>query len=396
MKLAVVTNILTPYRVPLFEAMAKQVDDLTVFLMAKQEENRQWDIGVVPFKTELLNGLHFKPPAADISLHWNYGVIPALRRANPDVLMSGGFAPANIEAYLYCKAFGKPYVGWGEFTLRDNARSSPVRRFLRRWMISGSAASIASSTEARDAFLHYGAASRSILTSPMPVDVEHIHLKAQAFRLTQPYSELRQRYSQPIIMSVGRLTDRKGFRELLSIYHRVVEKRPEASLLLVGDGQDRPAYEAMVRDQGLRHVHFIGFVSQDVLPSFLSLADVFVFPTLSDTYGAVLAEAMAAELPVVSSIHAAATADLVQEGVNGYTMLPTAHSASADKILKILALTPEDRRQMGRAGYQSVKSTGIRPSAEVMVQFLRSLLIEPGGSSKLGPQKMPRSPEVVE
>lgn len=374
MKLAVVTNILAPYRVPLFEAIARRVDDFTVFLMAKQEENRQWDIGPVPFRTEVLNGFHLRPLSAEVSLHWNYGVVPALQRANPDIVMSGGFAPANIEAYLYCKLFGKAYVGWGEFTLRDNAQSSAIRRVIRRWMTRGSTASIASSTEAQETFLHYGATRRSILTSLMPIDVERFHQDACAFRATQAYAELRRRFSSPIIVSVGRLTDRKGFRDLFSIYERVVAEQPEASLVLIGDGQDRPAYEAIARERGLRHVHFIGFVKQDILPRYLALADVFVFPTLSDTYGAVLAEAMAAELPVVSSIYAAATADLVHEGVNGYSIVPTEHASAAKRVLDILALSPEDRREMGRAGYRSVQATGFEPSAEVIVQFLRSVL----------------------
>ena len=380
MKLAVMTNILAPYRVPLFEAMARRVDDFTVFLMAKQEENRQWDIGPVPFRTEVLNGFHLRPPSAEVSLHWNYGVVQALQRANPDIVMSGGFAPANIEAYLYCKLFGRAYVGWGEFTLRDNAQSSAIRRVLRRWMTRGSAASIASSTEAHEAFLHYGAARRSVLTSLMPIDVERFHQAARAFRTTQAYAELRQHFSTPIIVSVGRLTDRKGFRDLLSIYERVVAGQPEASLVLVGDGQDRPAYEAIARERGLGHVHFIGFVRQEILPRYLALADVFVFPTLSDTYGAVLAEAMAVELPVVSSIFAAATADLVQEGINGYSIIPTVHASAAQRILDILALSPEERMKMGRAGYQSVKATDFEPSAEVIVQFLRSVLA--GGSDR--------------
>ena len=377
MKLAVLTNILAPYRVPLFAAMARRVDDFTVFLMAKQEENRQWDIGLVPFKTEVLKGVHLKPQSAEVSLHWNYGVVSSLRRANPDIVMSGGFAPANLEAYLYCKFFGKAYVGWGEFTLRDNAQSSAARRLVRRLLTKGSVASIASSTEAKEAFLHYGAVHRSILTSLMPIEVERFHQDAQAFQTTQAYTELRRRFSMPIIMSVGRLTDRKGFRDLLAIYERVVADQPEASLVLVGDGPDRSAYETIVQERRLRHVHFIGFVSQEVLPRYLALADVFVFPTLSDTYGAVLAEAMAAEVPVVSSVFAAATADLVQEGVNGYSITPTMHASAAQRVLDILALSREERSQMGRAGYQLIKGTDIEPAAEVIVQFLRSLLGKP-------------------
>lgn len=157
MKLAVVTNILTPYRVPLFAALAEGVDDLTVLLMAKQEENRQWQIGPVPFRTEILPGWHVRPKGAEVAVHFNYGVIRRLRQLDADVVLSGGFAPAHLAAFAYCKVFKKRYVQWGEFTLRDGAQSSAVRRFLRRTVIRGADACIASSGEAREAFLHYGA-----------------------------------------------------------------------------------------------------------------------------------------------------------------------------------------------------------------------------------------------
>lgn len=374
MKLAIVTNILTPYRVPLFDALAKRVDDLTVLLMARHEENRQWEIGAVSFKTKVLKGFHLKPPGADVSLHWNYGVVAALRAMDPDIVLSGGFAPANLAAYLYCRWFAKAYVGWGEFTLRDNARSSPVRRWLRRRLTSGSAASIASSTEARQAFMHYGAPPHRILTSLMPIDVERLRGEVCTFRATPAYADLRRSFPSPCILSVGRLTDRKGFRDLLTMYEIVVRQMPDVSLLLVGDGPDRPAYESFARERGLRQVHFAGFVSPAQLPRYLALADLFVFPTRSDTYGAALAEAMAAEIPVVSSIFAAATADLVVHGVNGYSMIPTVHDSAAERIIDLLRLPPAERRAMGEAAYRSVKQSDIACSADAMVRFLETVV----------------------
>jgi hypothetical protein len=214
MKLAVVTNILTPYRVPLFAKMAQQLDDCTVFLMAEREENRQWKISSVPFRTKLLPGWHIRPKGAAVSLHLNYGVMTRLRRLNPDVVLSGGFAPAHLSAFAYCKLFKKRYVQWGEFTLRDGSQSSPVRRLLRRLMIEGADACIASSNEARDAFLHYGAIDRTILTVPMPVEIERIHDEVCAIKQTTEHDSRRSCYSGPVLLSVGRLLDAKGCRQL--------------------------------------------------------------------------------------------------------------------------------------------------------------------------------------
>jgi hypothetical protein len=95
-KVAVVTNILTPYRVPLFEAMRARVEQLRVFVMAQREENRDWQIPPVSFGCELLPGWHVRVGSMPVSLHVNHGVGGALHRFGPDVVLSGGFAPANI------------------------------------------------------------------------------------------------------------------------------------------------------------------------------------------------------------------------------------------------------------------------------------------------------------
>jgi glycosyltransferase involved in cell wall biosynthesis len=373
MRLCIITNILTPYRVPLFTNLAQQCDDVTVLLMAEQEENRQWRIGPVPFKAEVLPGRHIRPSGAEVSLHFNYDVIRRLRRLDPDVVLSGGFAPAQLAAFAYCKLFGKRYVQWGEFTLRDGAQSSLVRRVLRRIMIRGADACIASSTEAREAFLHYGADSRSILTALMPIEVDRIHTDAAAIKGTSEHADRRRSYPGPVLLSVGRLLDAKGCRQLFELYARVQAVRPDVSLVIVGDGPDRSAYESLCRDRAWRRVEFVGHVEPAELSRYLALGDLFVFPTLSDTFGAVLSEAMAAELPVLASIHAAASHDLVRDGVNGWRFDPRDVAGGVARVMEFLDLPPLHRRAMGSAAYEAVRRTDIEPSAEVMAQFLQSL-----------------------
>jgi glycosyltransferase involved in cell wall biosynthesis len=375
MKLAVVTNILTPYRVPLFEAIARKCEQFTVFLMAEQEENRQWDIGPVPFRTEVLPGWHIRPQGAEVSFHLNYGVMRRLRRMNPDVVLSGGFAPAHLASFAYCKLFKKRYVQWGEFTLRDGARTSPVRRFLRRTMIRGADACIASSGEAREAFLHYGATSGTILTVPMPIEVERIHDEVVAIKQTAEHVDCRRGYPGPVLLSVGRLIDAKGCRQLFDLYGRVCEVRPDVSLVLVGDGPDRAAYESLRDERGWQRVHFVGHVEPSSLSRYLALGDLFVFPTLSDTFGAALSEAMAAELPVLSSIHAAATQDLVLDGLNGWAFDPLQPGLGAARVLEFLAASPKQQRTMGQAAYQAVRHTDVVLAADEMVRFLESVAV---------------------
>jgi glycosyltransferase involved in cell wall biosynthesis len=373
MNLAVVTNILTPYRVPLFEAIGKRVDRLHVLLMAEREENRDWILGATPFQCDVLPGFHVKLPGAEVSLHVNYGVMRALRRANPDVVLSGGYGPANLTAWLYCRLHGRLFVGWGELSMQDVEETSLLKRGLRRTMTSWSDGAIASSSEARDVFLHYGAPASKIQTAIMPIDVEYFHRQAMTWRNSEWFTCERARYTSPILLSVGRLTERKGYRELFAIYEAIVKQRPKVSLLIVGDGPDRAIYESYVRSQNWEHVHFLGFRQADEVVKYLALADFFVFHTLSDPFGAVLSEAMAAELPVVSSIHAAATKDLVEDGVTGFRIDPLNAEQSTETVLQALAMTSSERTAMGLAAYERVRCHDIDSTADHMVEFLKSL-----------------------
>jgi glycosyltransferase involved in cell wall biosynthesis len=82
---------------------------------------------------------------------------------------------------------------------------------------------------------------------------------------------------------------------------------------------------------------------------------------------------MAAELPVLSSIHAAATGDLVQDGLNGWTFDPRHPEPGAARALEFLALSPVLRRSMGQAAYQAIRHTDVGQSADSMVRFLESI-----------------------
>ncbi len=373
MRLVVITNILAPYRIPLFEALRSQVDDFTVLLMAKTEENRQWTIDQVNFKTESLPGLHCLPGGAEVSVHINYGVIRRLIHLRPDVVLSGGFSLANIAAYTYCKLFGAAYVGWGELTLKDGAEHSGVKRAIRRIMTHGSTGSIASSSAAREAFFHYGARPNTVLTTILPFDVSSLHAAAMDFKASDTGKRLRAQFPGPVVLSIGQLIKRKGYQELLAIYQSALRTNPNIQLLIIGEGPERTTLEEQVKDAGLANVHFIGHVQPADLHRYLGVSDVFIFPTRYDCFGLVLSEAMAAELVVVSSVHAMATQDLVVHGKTGFVIDPSDTHASATVLRNALTLSADARDHIGRAAYERVRQCDPPIAAQSMIEFLQKL-----------------------
>ncbi|MCS6293012.1 MAG: glycosyltransferase family 4 protein [Nitrospira sp.] len=372
-KLAVVTNILTPYRIPLFTALHEQVEEFSVLLKAEQEDNRLWEIEKPHFHTEVLPGIHIKPRGHEVALHFNYGVIRALRKLNPDVVLSGGFALANLWAFIYCQLYRKHYVNWTELTRQDGAESSLIRRWIRRLIIRRADGCIAESSVAREAFIYYGARPEKVRTCIFPFDVKRFHQSANQFRNSEEWIVLRRKFPGPVLLSIGQLIPQKGLIELFQIYREVLQVRSDVWLLIVGDGPARGQYEQYVREQGWDRVSFIGYVQSSELPRYLSLSDVFVFHTLKDSFGLVLGEAMAASLPVVSSIFAVATRDLVDDGVNGFSIDPKNAKSSAEAVLKIINMTPTQRLIMGQAGLAKVRHFDIQPSAKAIIQFIGSL-----------------------
>ncbi len=292
---------------------------------------------------------------------------------------------ANIWAFVYCQLYRKRYVTWTELTLQDGAESSLIRRGIRRLIIRHADGCIAESSVAREAFIHYGARPERVLTRIFPFDVAHFHQSANEFRNSIEWKILRGKFPGQILLSIGQLISRKGFDEMFQIYREIIRVRPDVWLLIVGDGPARSQYETYVREQGWDRVSFIGYVQSAELPRYLSLSDVFVFHTLYDAFGLVLGEAMAASLPVVSSIFAAATRDLVDEGGNGFAIDPKDPKTSAEAILKILNMTSQQRLMMGQAGYGKVRQFDIQPSAKAIIEFLGSVgnhcPMQPGGLS---------------
>lgn len=373
MKLVILTNILAPYRIPLFEEIARRVEDLTILLMAERHENREWVLPDHQLKVITLPGVHLQPPGHQVPLHANYGVIRILRRLRPDLVLSGGFAPANILSFIYCKCFGAKFVGWGEITLQDISAGSPLRRALRRWLIAQADGAVASSRVAEDAFLKSGADRERTLLSVMPIDVKFFWEKTQRFKSSAEYAEMRRSFVGPVLLSVGRVVKMKGYEELFRIYQLVLHTFPMACLLIVGDGSDRSAYEEFCQTNGWKNVSFAGYVQMKDLPRYLALGDLFIFHTLYDRFGAVLSEAMAAGLPVVSSIHAAATQDLIEEGVTGVSIDPVNAEASAKKVLEVLSMSPEERTRVGQAAHEKVRQYDIAATADAMTQFLETI-----------------------
>lgn len=99
---------------------------------------------------------------------------------------------------------------------------------------------------------------------------------------------------QPNILYIGRLERRKGVKYLLQAFELFASINPKVRLLIVGDGPERERLELIADDLKLKHVRFLGFVSEATKLRLLRQADIFCSPAIfGESFGIVLLEAMA-------------------------------------------------------------------------------------------------------
>jgi glycosyltransferase involved in cell wall biosynthesis len=147
----------------------------------------------------------------------------------------------------------------------------------------------------------------------------------------------------PVVLYVGRLSREKSVDRLLTAFRGVLENIPNANLVVIGDG---PAREQLAASAPPRTV-FTGMVTGAALARLYASADVFAFPSETETFGNVVLEAQAAGLPAVVAAGSAA-AELIVEAVTGCAVNVRDERAMWSSIVGLL-IDPARRALMSRA-----------------------------------------------
>jgi glycosyltransferase involved in cell wall biosynthesis len=345
-KAILLTEIISPYRIPVFNAIAKRLGhEFLALFFGETESRRQWQVQCdrIEFDYQVLPGFRFQRRGRN-PFFFNPTVLAILMKHRPEVLVLGGYHhPTSLLVLAFARLFETPLVLWGESNLNDERSSQPMLEAYKRWFMRHCTKFLAVGTSSRDYFLAYGVRPKDVHIAPNAVDNDFFFRKSFEYRQNNP---LRELYPYQVILYVGRVIQAKGVMNLICAYE-MIANQVDAGLLIVGDGQDKDRYEVYCRERELDRAQFIGFVHQEELPMYYALADVFVFPTHSDPWGFVLNEALACGLPVISTDVAGAMPDLVRHGRNGYVFSKGDVDALAAYLLQILR--DDDRaRAMGQ------------------------------------------------
>jgi len=265
---------------------------------------------------------------------------------------------------------------------RDNAKSKLQRFGLERWY-SFLDAQLPVSRH-MDRILTVSEASRQDLEREYGLDAARMRVVGNGINVDvfQPRPEVPRKPSE-LITTLSADSPLKGFRFLLEALSRLRGKRPDLRLTVIGEPGHETGTAERVRDLGLgKIVRFTGRVPAESIASAYAEATVAVVPSLYEGFGFPAGEAMACEVPVVSSRGGALPEVVGEDGRCGMLVPPQNSEAMAHAIDQLLD-QPERRVAMGKAGRERVlEHFTWRRAAERTVAVYREVIEERARSAK--------------
>lgn len=330
MRLVLVTNIPTPYRIPLWDELNK-ITSLSVVTIANIEHNRKWKLEK-PEYVSSLKSFHFFIHRLDWGFHFTlpFTLFFRLKYLNPDCIVISGYDNYQYwEALFFAKLFKKKTVFWNGSTLLSSRSTNKIVLAIKSFFINKFDAYYTYGTKASEYLLHFGVDSQKIITGINTVDSDFFKSHT---------SDVSRNKGLKKFLFVGQLIQRKGLKETIIAFSKV--KSRNWKLTILGSGPDEASLRKLVSDKHLEnHFDFVGFKQKEEILHFFSDSDVLIMPSHREVWGLVLNEGLASGLFCLSSKYAGATFDLIKENINGFIFDPLDIDDFTLKIEKTLLQT---------------------------------------------------------
>jgi glycosyltransferase involved in cell wall biosynthesis len=380
-RVVMIDDFAFPYRVPFFLHLARQAVDLTVLFCTSRIKSRRWpSLKVSGFAHEFLPGrvLYLKRGLhQERAIFLTPTLLFRLLALRPDVVIAYAYSIPTIIAFIYCRLAGKSFISWADGTPHTNQSLRFEQKCVRRLIIPRSDACITPSPDGRESFRSYGAHPDKVWMIPHAAAPEIGEMAETARGRHQTVAD-RLAIKKPRALYVGSLLAQKGVCHLLEAVARAQQTLgTDIHLIIAGEGPLRTDLEAQAQQLGIaRNVRFLGFVQPDELPSVYAAADLFLFPSLNDTFAFVIGEAVRCGLPVVGSKFAGASKVLIEPGKNGFIVDPTDLAAFSNAIVQVLC-DDEKRANMSVKSREIADRFSIEEAVKNCVCAINTTLARP-------------------
>ncbi|HEX5315082.1 MAG TPA: glycosyltransferase, partial [Candidatus Kapabacteria bacterium] len=346
----IITEIISPYRIPVFNALArhKDVDLHVIFLAETDPTQREWNIykHEISFSYQILPSWRRRYGKQNILL--NRGLSAALEGTKPDVILCGGYNYiASWQAQAWAHKRDIPFLAWAESTAIDQRGHHKLIESLKKKFIDGCDGFVVPGKLSAEYIRNFDVSLVNIFTAPNAVDIDFFAAQSQAVRANASLYRKRLQLPDRFFLYVGRMVKEKGVFDVTKAYSLLSEKiRNEIGIVFVGSGPAKSELQERALELGLTNARFVGFAQKEELPYYYGLAEAFILPTHTDPWGLVVNEAMACGLPVIVTKVAGCSADLVEDRRNGF-LIPAHEPMHLASILETIADDPKMLVSMG-------------------------------------------------
>jgi len=353
-RIVILHNIISPYKNLLFNQLYAICNNIEVLFMAEIESNRQLRIDTkelrFPHKIMFKGTLDDLNPLVLAVQTWK-----ELNFSNPDVLILGGYSySAYWAGFFWARFHRRKIILWNSSTKNDHPRTF-IKEAVKSYMVKRCHAFNVYGSKSKEYIASLGANENTILIKGNTTDNSFYRQETEKARLQRHV--LCQQLGIPShnFIFIGRFAEEKNLIRLLDAYRDLQASNTNWGLILVGDGHQKSEIVDYIKRLGVRNVFMPGFIQKENIPKYMAVSDVLVLPSISETWGLVVNEAMAGGLPVLVSNKCGCCPDIVKEGVNGFSFNPY-DTSQLYTHMKNIAEGGYDLKKMGQASLDIVSN----------------------------------------
>jgi glycosyltransferase involved in cell wall biosynthesis len=371
-KVCLVHNIVSPYRLPVYEAINDKIN-LTVLFCKPITKDRVWtyDLDQYTFNYKILSGFSLGP------VIFNTNALSALLKTKFDILMVNSdpdIAPTALLGFLIAKLRSKKILIWSLTIDKDihffpalAYSNQPIQRMLRS--IIGTLVMI------YRRLCFYGADHFLAFTQHAQIFLEQQGIpKADISRTYQimplellPEPNTKAKRNGKTFLYLGYLNERKGVNYLIEAFKQIED--PMAQLIIAGTGPTEAALKTQAKND--RRISFVGYVEGQAKANLYARADIFILPTLLDVWGLVINEAIRYGLAIICS-DAAMAKEIISSDV-GQTF-NVGDVFDLQKRMEEMLKNQKRLRQIQKFNSSNIKVTNTSTAAEGYIKAAKAAL----------------------
>ena len=363
-KLAIITTHPIQYNAPLFQLLNERGNSqIKVFYtwgkqVAEEKydpgfgKNIGWDIPLLEgYEYEWVENISKEPGSHHFKGIDNPRLVGSIESWNADALLVYGWSfKSHLKAMRHF--YGKISVffrGDSVVLSTSNSLKNKIKSIFLKWVYSHIDKALYAGTRNKEYYLKYGLRADQLIFCPHAIDNDRfMEDSIYSGKATKWKSELHVPSLSTGFLYAGKLDENKNVRLLLETFVKVSGNN---YLVIAGNG----ILENELKNSfsSYHNIYFLPFQNQQTMPVLYRMADVFVLPSKTETWGLGINEAMACGRALLVSDNCGAATDLVREGVNGYTFQSENAQDLYSKIL-MLSQQKDDLRNMGASSLDIV------------------------------------------